>query len=78
MIDLVLTWAVASLKEDWRCAHLCLCPMKPWYPKLAILERITSWPADLSLFLGRSDGYPHVIRDEEKMAWAVFRLQCHA
>ena len=58
--------------EDWPGPHLRLCPMKsrkPWYPKLAFFEHIILWPAGLSLFLDRINGFPLVIRDEDKMAW---------
>ena len=81
MIDRVLARAASSLMEDWSGPHLRLCPMKsrkPWYPKLAFFEHIILWPADLLLLLDRSNGSPQEIRAEEKMAWAVFRLQSRA
>ena len=77
MIDRVLTRAASSL-EDWSGPHLRLCPLesrRPWYPMLAFFERIISRPSRLSLFLNRINGFSEVIRDEKKMAWAVFRLQ---
>ena len=78
MIDRVLTRAASSLREDWPGPHLRLRPLKswkPWCPKLAFFEHIILWPSDLSLFLDRINGLPQVIRDEEKMARAVFRLR---
>ena len=81
MVDLVLTRAVAPRKEDWSGTHLRLCPLmtwKMWYPTLSYFERTVSWPADASLFVGRGGGTPRVLRNDERMAWAVFRIQSNA
>ena len=76
----VLTRAASSL-EDWSGPHLRLCPLesrRPWCPMLAFFERIISRPSRLSLILNRINGFSEVIRDEKKMARAVFRLQSRA
>ena len=78
MVDLVLTGAVAPLKEDWPGAHLRLRPLmtwKSWYPKLSYFERTALWTADASLFVDRGGGTPRVIRDDEEWLGLYFEFK---
>ena len=78
MIELILARVLASMNKEWAGSHLRLFLLEtrmPWFPELAVFEQSILRPADLKLFLDRSEGIPRTIRDEEKMAWAVPRLR---
>ena len=77
MVDLGLARIASSMSEDWFGAHLRLIPLFPWKNwscKLAPCERVLSWPAGTSLFVGRIPGKPLEVPNVENARRAVFRL----
>ena len=81
MIDLVLARIASSMREEWFGTHLVLLPqlpLKPWFPRLPLYERVLEWNPGAQLFADSGTGQRKWAPVVGEIRWAVLRLTRNA